>query len=306
MFRVEAIIAFCCLCCNYVNSIEHLEPLLLEALAQELPIKWRSIAILTNHSSQDHVLLQCNLVKIVIDLEHLEITQTSRLQVDAYVFQSERFQVVKSVIEQGLAKKYFNPTKPFIVYLKRLPMDLGSQNEQLFEQIDLIMAHKTPIWDPSTQLTAPVVKLVRYRTTSRFPASELIGYFDGRDFDHSARRMLADQTFTYGRQIIPVTAFSLPPTTFQCGTSGSDLCGRDINLIRTFGEKLDFIPVFVEPPFNSKWGDQLANGTWTGMVGQVSRGRTLMGVANMFMASIYLQHIDARYCLLCDLGGFVT
>ncbi|XP_047481622.1 ionotropic receptor 93a-like [Penaeus chinensis] len=60
--------------------------------------------------------------------------------------------------------------------------------------------------------------------------------------------------------------------------------GRDVELIQTLAQVLNFSASFREPPRGELWGTKLENGTWTGLVGALARNEGQLGVANIFLS----------------------
>ncbi|XP_071530505.1 glutamate receptor ionotropic, delta-1-like [Panulirus ornatus] len=68
--------------------------------------------------------------------------------------------------------------------------------------------------------------------------------------------------------------------------------GIDIEVINALSWVLNFTVVFQEPPAGEFWGVMTENGSWTGMVGKLSRNEADIGVANLFLTYGRLGAVD--------------
>ncbi|XP_050721175.1 glutamate receptor ionotropic, kainate glr-3-like [Eriocheir sinensis] len=96
-----------------------------------------------------------------------------------------------------------------------------------------------------------------------------------------------------GGRAVRVLAVNHAPSVFSTTDSTGrlgDLSGLDIRVMRALGEALNFTPEFFNPG-PDLWGSLLPNGTFSGMVGQVSRGLAEVGVGNVFIAEPRAQHV---------------
>ncbi|XP_076052620.1 uncharacterized protein LOC143032036 [Oratosquilla oratoria] len=95
-----------------------------------------------------------------------------------------------------------------------------------------------------------------------------------------------------GRPLL-VLSFNHPPSVFSSiDASGflRDASGIDIKVVRWLGLALNFVPVFrFSGP--EMWGDLLENGSYTGIVGRISRGDAELGVGNLFVTASRSRHI---------------
>ncbi|XP_068202904.1 glutamate receptor U1-like [Palaemon carinicauda] len=88
-----------------------------------------------------------------------------------------------------------------------------------------------------------------------------------------------DKTFNLkGAQLVITTFKWEPEVMYYWDENGNVLFfyGIDIEVVNTLKGAVNFTVKYQEPPKGEMWGDQLANGSWTGMMGLVSRDETDM------------------------------
>ncbi|XP_069943829.1 ionotropic receptor 21a [Cherax quadricarinatus] len=68
--------------------------------------------------------------------------------------------------------------------------------------------------------------------------------------------------------------------------------GIDIEVVNALSRVLNFTVVFEEPPPGEFWGVMNDNGSWSGMMGRLSRSEADIGVANLFLTLDRLGAVD--------------
>ena len=285
---------------NLVNDHE-------SRLIEMIGHKWRTVGVLLTADCDQISFPDFDIPQTIIDLSAAQSkTTTPTTPADAYVFKCQHLSQMTAAMERAVAGKLVNPDKTFIGLLQYWPADLASDLRPI-NRIDLIVIRRTlKLISAGQSVLNQVLQVQRFRSTSRLPLSTMIGYLSDGQLDETAIKIISDRSYSLDNQVIKVSAFSLPPSTMKCADNPGQLCGRDVNLIRTLGQHLNFRPQFQAPPFGQKWGDQLANGTWSGLIGQVGRGGTTLGVANMFMTKYYLEQVEASYPYDISCSTFMT
>lgn len=280
----------------------------LQALANGSPTRWYSLVTFvddqTPNSLANEWIFQVNVPKFVFALTSLG-TYNSPKNVNAYVIVAspEIWQETQLTLVKALKDKRLDANKPFFVFTDSMELNLDIR-----EHLDVTIIRKIWHWDfqkRTFQLNSLMFK--RNRLLSKIKSEEMIGFYYGtKNFDENGKRILFDRSFSYQNRRVKVSAFIIPPTTIECAADSSKICGRDPNLVSTLGKMLNFTPEFVPPPAKSKWGDKLSNGTWTGIIGDVSRGVTTLGVANIFTTLHYIEQVDISYPYDFSCSTFLT
>lgn len=285
-------------------------------LARNGRFQWKSVTFLFNRDTVDDWIIDVSIPKTMFELPAAEddslilsttmtLTQKFTSSTNAYVILSNQQSnaMMKRSIDNMLSSKRLDATKTFILFSERTEEFLVDSD------VDLIAVEERRTWNPRTEaVNKPVLKFRRRRTLSTLKPSEMTGVYDGTTaLTEAQKRILFDTSFSYGGREVRVTTFPVPPTTVKCADNASKFCGRDPNLIRHIGELLHFDPVFVLPePLATKWGDKLDNGSWTGLIGSVSSGKTTLGVANVFTSLHYLEQVEMSYPYDSSCSTFLT
>lgn len=277
----------------------------LQALANDSPTRWHSIAAFVDVNPENEWVYHVNLPKMIYSLNSLSDTLQEGTTVNCYLIavSSENWRETQSSLASSIREKRLDANKPFFVFT-----DSMNWNAELRENFDVTIIRKVRHWDTKTNsFKLESLMFQRHRLLSKIKPEEMIGYYYGTEnLGESAKKILFDQSFSFHNRNVKVSAFSIPPTTVRCQNDPSTFCGRDAKLIHTLSDKLSFTPEFVVPPAMSKWGDKLSNGTWTGLIGDVSRGTTTLGVANIFTTSHYIEQLDMSYPYDFSCSTFLT
>ena len=245
--------------------------------------EWKTLALVLDESDP----MQRWVTEILVSRVIIDLTDRHRPElkgIDAYIILSNDLAVLHG-LEYGVATGKVDSLKTFVLIQNHYREIVSWEKSNKLTQLDWILVWR--IWK------VPGLMFQRHRRTSAL-AQLLDGRFDAiNGMDATAVKILRDRSFSYHDEVVKVSAFLHPPTTSAC-ESGEGLCGRDINMIKLIGQLLHFRPEFVNPPNNTKWGS-FVNGSWTGLVGEVQKGSTEMGVANLYLAGPYLLHIEFSY-----------
>ena len=65
--------------------------------------------------------------------------------------------------------------------------------------------------------------------------------------------------------------------------------GVDIRLLKTLSSAMNFKLRIMNPSDGDKWGSPMANGSWSGLTGDIVQKKAHMGVANLFIHLHYLK-----------------
>lgn len=278
----------------------------LHELARNGPISWKCLCILLDdHVDDIHYqwISDVNIPKIII-------TPSSNVNIpikliDAYLIftTKELLTETENSISNLIKSKQLDPTERIIIF--------SDNSIQLLQSTDLdqMLVQPNFRWNTRTGLSdQPILKIHHYRPLTSLKPTERTGIYDGSRLTSDMKRLLFDQSFNYGDKDLKVTTFLSPPTTIECKYDDQNqLCGRDPNLIRAIGEILHFRPIFLPPKLKgSKWGDRLNNGTWTGLIGDVSSGTTTLGVANVFTTQHYTEQVEMSYPYDISCSTFLT
>ncbi|KAK3874143.1 hypothetical protein Pcinc_020903 [Petrolisthes cinctipes] len=82
-----------------------------------------------------------------------------------------------------------------------------------------------------------------------------------------------------------ISTFEYPPSNMYYRADNGSLLfryGEDIALTDTLAYVLNFTPRYAEPADGNKWGRQV-NGTWQGMMGEITRDEVDIGLANLYI-----------------------
>ncbi|XP_045621118.2 ionotropic receptor 21a [Procambarus clarkii] len=82
--------------------------------------------------------------------------------------------------------------------------------------------------------------------------------------------------------------------------------GIDIRLLHILADALNFRLKIVNPSDGDKWGSPMANGSWSGLTGDLTQHRAHMGVANLFIHIHYLEVVDMTVPYDMEFGCFIT
>ncbi|XP_042213524.1 probable glutamate receptor [Homarus americanus] len=94
--------------------------------------------------------------------------------------------------------------------------------------------------------------------------------------------------------VLKAVAFEWKPSVFyQRAKNGTVLLryGIDIGVVKTLAQVLNFTIQFVEPPEGQHWGYEV-NGSWTGMVGMLSKNEVDMGMVNLYVSIVRTSILD--------------
>ncbi|XP_042879245.1 ionotropic receptor 21a-like [Penaeus japonicus] len=100
----------------------------------------------------------------------------------------------------------------------------------------------------------------------------------------SANVLFPDKVSDLKGATIKIVTFGFAPHVVNRAEEGLQKYGRDVELIQTMAQVLNFSASFREPPRGELWGTKLENGTWTGLVGALARNEGHLGVANIFLS----------------------
>lgn len=111
------------------------------------------------------------------------------------------------------------------------------------------------------------------------------------------------QTELYGRTF-NVSFFGANPYVKVDYSRPVPLYGSDFDIMVLLARKFQFRPSILA---ERDWGVRLGNGTWTGTVGSVAAGRSLMGFGHIGLTHERYQAIDFSVpTYLCEYGYFTT
>ncbi|KAK4326081.1 hypothetical protein Pmani_003378 [Petrolisthes manimaculis] len=89
---------------------------------------------------------------------------------------------------------------------------------------------------------------------------------------------------------ISVVVFSIPPNVMVRSEVAKEqedrYFGLDIQVVRALAKLFNFTLQFIEAPPGERWGRQLENGTWNGMVGLLGRGEGDIGLGVLYITSL--------------------
>ncbi|XP_071515148.1 ionotropic receptor 21a-like [Panulirus ornatus] len=95
--------------------------------------------------------------------------------------------------------------------------------------------------------------------------------------------------------VLRVTTFMFEPfVLYHWSPDGSLLSryGVDIAVAKAVAHALNFTIKFMEPPNGEAWGEKSVNGSWSGMVGQLTRDEVDIGVADVFVSILRADALD--------------
>ncbi|EFX84302.1 hypothetical protein DAPPUDRAFT_99799 [Daphnia pulex] len=300
---------------NRLDRHKHLKVEFIHELADRGRFQWKSLTVLfTKDAIDDNSdwIFDVKVPKVMMELPTIDdsfISIAQQQPTDAYLIliseQSTEMAAINSVLKLFVSKQ-LDSTKTCLIFSAKSAAILNREND-----LDLILVQDTVSWNSNTGLVnKPILKFVRHRSLSSMEPEQLTGYYDGGILKADQKRILFDRSINYRNRQVKVTTFLSPPTTIRCKDgiiNGHQMCGRDPNLIRVIGEVLHFRPVFSSPAQpGSKWGNKLDNGEWTGLIGEVSRGVTTLGVANVFMTVHYIEQVEFSYPYDMSCSTFLT
>ena len=294
---------------NRYSHYKHLKVKFVHELAENGRFQWKSLTVLFTEDAineNSDWIFELNVPKVMIELSSIDYSSISLTQpTDAYLILTteQSTETTANSIEKLLISKQLDSSKTFLIFSKKIAATLYVLND-----LDLILVQDTNSWNSKTGIVnKPILRFSRYRSLSSLELAELSGYYEGGVLKADHKQILFDQSFNYRDRSVKVTTFNVPPTTIDCKEGKDQICGRDPNLIRVIGEVLHFQPIFSSPvQIKSKWGDKLENGTWTGLIGEVSRGETVLGVANVFMTLHYMEQVEFSYPYDISCSTFLT
>ncbi|XP_071514444.1 ionotropic receptor 21a-like isoform X2 [Panulirus ornatus] len=117
-------------------------------------------------------------------------------------------------------------------------------------------------------------------------------------YHHSFTRQLdlfPDKLADLQGAVLKVSTFHFAPCNFfHRAENGTVLLryGMEIEVVKTVARVLNFTLTFMEPPNGENWGEELENGSWFGLIGQLQRHEADIGLANWFVSWRYLQVVD--------------
>ena len=137
-------------------------------------------------------------------------------------------------------------------------------------------------------------RLKLYTTYPQKIGLSLIGYFES--FLRSNDRKIFERKFDnlQGAEL-SLSSFSHPPSAYLVADETGNITeflGVDVMAVQTLSEVLNF-KINLKIVDNAyKWGKQLANGTWKGIIGDLVNGDSDIGVANIFIEERRQTFID--------------
>lgn len=277
-------------------------------LARNGRFPWKSLTVLFSQettSDESDWIQSINVPKVIVELSSDNYPIISKMPPsDAYLIitNEESNWIIEDFLRKSLASKQIDSTKTFLVFTAHNVI------LQTAVDLDVIVIEEHHCWDPATRnANNPILQFRRWRWLSTMEASDMVGVYDGDLLGPDQKRILFDQSFSYRNRPVKVSTFFVPPTTVECKEDKDKKCGRDPNLIRVIGEILQFRPIFSPlAQVGSKWGNKLNNGTWTGLIGEVSRGEVTLGVANVFMTLHYMEQVEFSYPYDISCSTFLT
>ena len=279
-------------------------------LARNGGSRWKSVTILyyenAINSDKNDWIFDIEIPKEYFDMSMDDGTNLSK-HTDAYIIianENSNADTAKESIRNLLTlKQAVDSTKTFIIFSRNIYDVLLKITD-----IDLILIEQKYHWDPNTKtIDKPILEFQRFRSLSTLEPSGMTGVYEGTALKEEQRRILFDRSFSYGNRQVKVTTFPVPPTTIECKQEKDKFCGRDPELVRVIGQVLHFQPVFSRPTLaGSKWGNRLDNGSWTGMIGDVSVGQSTLGVANVFASVQYMEQVEFSYPYDISCSTFLT
>lgn len=315
VFLLSALPFQWCIAENRLDRHKRLKVEFVHELAEKGRFQWKSLTVLfTEDAISDNNgdwIFDVNVPKVMIELSSIDysLISISTDSTDAYLVltNEQSAESMARSIQKLLFSKLLDSTKTFLIFSAKSADTFRHANNDL----DLILVEDKIYWHSHSQVIVnkPILKFVRHRSLSSMEPAEQTGYYDGGLLQADQKRILFDRSINYRNRPVKVTTFLSPPTTIRCkdGIINDQMCGRDPNLIRVIGEILHFRPVLSSPAQpGSKWGNKLDNGEWTGLIGEVSRGETTLGVANVFMTLHYIEQVKFSYPYDISCSTFLT
>ncbi|XP_046803555.1 probable glutamate receptor [Lucilia cuprina] len=95
---------------------------------------------------------------------------------------------------------------------------------------------------------------------------------------------------------LPVAVFEHIPmiTSNKYGSTDTKYKGVEIEIVTALGKAMKFKPAFYESPNSQqeRWGRQLANGTYTGLIGQLSSNSAIIAIGDLHIFNAFSTIID--------------
>ncbi|XP_068201661.1 ionotropic receptor 21a-like [Palaemon carinicauda] len=141
------------------------------------------------------------------------------------------------------------------------------------------------------------------KTLGTWKADQISPVFNKEDFV-----WFSDKLKNFNQFKFRVRTFNHPPSSiFEQNDDGSiSYDGLEIRLLMVMASKLNFSAEISLPRDGEKWGRKLANGTWTGAVGETVRGETEVSFGNYFITSDRLKIMDMTRPYHIDYTCFIT
>ncbi|KAG7173507.1 Glutamate receptor ionotropic, delta-2-like 23, partial [Homarus americanus] len=108
--------------------------------------------------------------------------------------------------------------------------------------------------------------------------------------------------------VLKAVTFEWKPSVFyQRAKNGTVLLryGIDIGVVKTLAQVLNFTIQFEEPPEGELWGRE-ENGTWSGMMGKLSRNEVDLGMVDLYMTIIRVGILDYSASYDSELSCFMA
>lgn len=141
-------------------------------------------------------------------------------------------------------------------------------------------------------------------STVPFPApiqeifvTKILDYWNSGHYVHK-RNLFYDKTSDLNGEKIKVVVLRHNPAVFGSGvdeeTGAQKFIGIEIELLRTFADKLNFHPDYYETEDSSeeKWGNMFQNGTYTGLLGEMDNGLADIALADLHYTIYHLEIMD--------------
>ncbi|ROT78015.1 putative glutamate receptor 4 precursor [Penaeus vannamei] len=95
--------------------------------------------------------------------------------------------------------------------------------------------------------------------------------------------------------VLEVVTFEWEPSVFYYRNKDGRVLfryGTDIGVVNALSQVLNFTVAFKEPPKGEYWGREEENGSWSGMMGKLSRNEVDIGVGDLYMTIVRVGILD--------------
>ena len=120
--------------------------------------------------------------------------------------------------------------------------------------------------------------------------------------------LFPDKLADMGGQRLRAVTFHYPPKNMLLpgpdGVTRHD--GLETRLVLAFASALNFRTEFVTPSDGGMWGGQAADGSWSGLLGDLHHDRADIGMANLFRSADKLRGIDMTEPYMTDYACFLA